>query len=143
LSAQLRGRPRADSFQTYYSVSKAAINSFVQASERGGAFGISVCAVMPGDIRTGFTDARVKTHEGDVEYGGRVSRSVAVMERDERGGTAPEVAGAYIARLALQKHVKPLYAIGGKYSCSQFWLSCFRGALRLHRGKDYTAEQPG
>ena len=42
-------------FQTYYSVSKAAINSFVRAlSGEVKPYGISVCAVMPGDTQTGL-----------------------------------------------------------------------------------------
>ena len=75
---------------------------------------------MPGDIRTGFTDARKKSAEGDEAYGGRISKSVAKMESDERGGMAPEQAGAYIAKIALQRRVKPLYAIGFSYKCACF-----------------------
>jgi NAD(P)-dependent dehydrogenase (short-subunit alcohol dehydrogenase family) len=103
-------------FQTYYSVSKAAINGFVLAlRSEVEPFGVSVCAVMPGDIRTAFTDARVKLHEGDDVYGGRIARSVAVMEKDERGGMDPAAAGAAIARLALKKRGKPLCSLGLKY----------------------------
>jgi short-subunit dehydrogenase len=48
-------------FQTWYSVSKAAINAFSMAlANEIKPFGISVCAVMPGDMKTGFTDARKK-----------------------------------------------------------------------------------
>lgn len=111
--------PVAIPFQAYYSVSKAAINSFVQALQcEVRPFGISVCAVMPGDIRTGFTAARKKTPEGDAEYSGRISRSVAVMEHDEQNGMAPEKAGAYIAGIAVKRRVKPLYAIGIAYKAA-------------------------
>ena len=103
-------------FQAYYSVSKAAINAFVMAlRSEVRPFGISVCAVMPGDIRTGFTAARVKSQAGDDEYGGRISRSVAVMEHDEQTGMSPERAGSSIARTALARCVPPLRAIGAKY----------------------------
>ena len=78
-------------------------------------FGITLCAVMPGDIRTGFTAAREKSPAGDDVYGGRIARSVAVMERDEQNGMDPAVAGRYIASLALRKSVKPEYAIGVQY----------------------------
>ena len=64
-------------FQTYYSASKAAINSYTMAlGNELRPFGITVCAVMPGDIKTGFTAARRKVAEGDDVYGGRISRSV-------------------------------------------------------------------
>ena len=78
-------------------------------------YGISVCAVQPGDISSGFTDARAKSLEGDKEYTGRISRSVQVMEHDERTGMSPAAAGKYIAELALSRKLKPLTAIGFKY----------------------------
>lgn len=103
-------------FQAWYSVSKAAVNAYTGALiNEVRPYGVSLCAVMPGDIRTGFTAARKKDAQGDDAYGGRISRSVAKMERDERGGMDPEVAGRAIARIALKKRVKPLYAIGGEY----------------------------
>ena len=103
-------------FQTYYSVSKSAINTYAMAlANEVRPFGISVCAVQPGDIASGFTDARNKSVKGDKEYGGRITKSVRVMEKDERNGMSPETAGAYIAGLALKERVKPLYAIGFVY----------------------------
>lgn len=104
-------------FQLWYSVSKAAVNAYVTAlANEVRPFGISVCAVMPGDMRTGFTAARRKAAAGDDVYAGRIERSVAVMERDEQSGMPPEAAGEFICRMALKKRgVKPLYVIGGKY----------------------------
>ena len=91
-------------FQTYYSASKAAINSYTMAlANEVKPFGIQVCCVQPGDIRTGFTAAREKNPEGDDVYGGRIARSVAGMERDEQNGMAPEKAGAFIAHVADKK----------------------------------------
>lgn len=105
-------------FQTYYSASKAAIESYTCAlSNEMRPFGVTVTAVQPGDICTGFTDARKKSVAGDDEYNGRISRSVAGMERDERRGMSPEFAGRYIARIALKKHIKPISAIGFGYKC--------------------------
>ena len=81
-------------------------------------FGIDVACVMPGDIRTGFTAARKKSAAGDAEYGGRVSASVAKMERDEQNGMRPEDAAKTIVRVALKAgRVKPCYAIGFTYKC--------------------------
>ena len=99
-------------FQTFYSASKAAINAYTMAlANEVRPFGISVCAVMPGDICTGFTAAREKQADGDDVYGGRIARSVKKMEHDEQNGMKPEQAGAFIARVALKRSVKPLYAI--------------------------------
>ena len=105
-------------FQTFYSASKAAINSYTCAlANEVRPYGISVTAVQPGDIRTGFTGARVKLIQGDEAYGGRISRSVARMEKDERSGMSPETVGAYICKLARKRRGKPLYAIGFSYQC--------------------------
>ena len=103
-------------FQTYYSASKAAIESYTCAlANEVRPFGITVTAAQPGDIRTGFTAARKKSADGDGVYGGRIARSVAGMERDEQKGMSPEFAGRYIAKLALKKHVKPIYTVGFGY----------------------------
>lgn len=103
-------------FQTYYSVSKAAINAYIRALRcEITPFGISACAVMPGDIATGFTAAREKSPAGDDVYQGRIARSVAGMERDEQNGGTPDAAGRFLAKRALQRRVKPLYTIGFKY----------------------------
>ncbi len=103
-------------FQAYYSASKAAVGSFTLSSANEvRPFGITVCAVMPGDIRTGFTDAREKIHEGDDIYGGRITHSVAVMEKDEREGMDPAAAGRVVGRIALRRGGRPLHAIGFAY----------------------------
>ena len=108
-------------FQTYYSVSKAAVNAYVRALRcELRPFGIGVCAVMPGDIATGFTAAREKSPAGDDVYGGRIARSVAGMEKDEKNGGTPDAAGRFLARRALQRRVRPLDTIGLKYQVFNF-----------------------
>ncbi len=103
-------------FQAYYSACKAAVNSYTCAlANEVAPYGISVAAVMPGDSKTGFTASRKKSVEGDAEYGGRISRSVGVMEKDEINGTPPETVARYIVKIALKKKVKPEYAAGFTY----------------------------
>lgn len=103
-------------FQTYYSASKAAIESYTCAlGNEIKPFNISVTAIQPGDICTEFTQARKKTFDGDDVYNGRISRSVAGMEKDEQKGMSAQTAGEYIAGIALKEKVKPLYAIGFSY----------------------------
>lgn len=110
------GAPAALPFQAFYSASKAAINTYTCAlANEIRPFGISVCAIMPGDIRTGFTAARKKSAAGDDVYGGRIERSVSRMEHDEQNGMAPEKAARTICRVCRKKRVKPLYAIGFSY----------------------------
>ncbi len=103
-------------FQTYYSASKAAIESYTCAlANELKPFGIFVSAIQPGDICTEFTSSRNKSFSGDDIYEGRISRSVEGMEKDEQKGMSPEFAGKYIARIALKKKPKPIYAIGFSY----------------------------
>lgn len=103
-------------FQTYYSASKAAIESYTCALDNElKPFNISVVAIQPGDICTEFTNARQKSFDGDDVYEGRISQSVAGMEKDEQKGMSPETAGDYIAKIALKKKTKPIYAIGFSY----------------------------
>lgn len=103
-------------FQTYYSAAKAAVNSYTMAlANELRPFKIGVCAVQPGDIKTGFTAARQKTAAGDDIYGGRISRSVCRMEHDEQDGMPPEVIGGLVAKIARKRRVKPLYTAGISY----------------------------
>ncbi len=103
-------------FQAWYSVSKAAVSAYAGAlREEVHPFGIQVCAILPGDICTGFTGSREKSPVGDDVYGGRIARSVAVMERDERSGMTPQKAAGRIVRIAMKKHVKPSCTIGFSY----------------------------
>ena len=99
-------------FQTYYSAAKAATNSYTMAlANELRPYGVTVCAVQPGDIKTGFTKAREKTVDGDDVYGGRIGRSVSRMEHDEQTGMDPVAAGRFIARVAQKTSHKPIYTI--------------------------------
>ncbi len=115
--------PIAIPFQAWYSAAKAAMDAWSAALQgEVRPFGITVCSVQPGDIRTGFTGAREKRHLGDDVYGGRIGRSVAVMEKDEQNGMDPAVAGQAVARLALRERAKPVSVVGGKYRLFVFLL---------------------
>ena len=108
-------------FQAYYSASKAAVRTYSLAlASEVRPFGIEVCVIMPGDISTGFTAARRKSCGGDDVYNGRIARSVAVMEHDERTGMSAQFAGQFVARRATQKHPKLICTMGRKYALFVF-----------------------
>jgi NAD(P)-dependent dehydrogenase (short-subunit alcohol dehydrogenase family) len=117
-------------YQSFYSSTKAAVSAMALALRNEvKSFGIQVCAVMPGDTKTGFTDVRRKCPEGDDVYKGVISRSVAKMEKDERGGMSPAVAGGLVARLAEKKHLAPLYTVGFGYKCLALLFKLLPAAL--------------
>lgn len=117
-------------FQAWYSVSKAAVRAYASAL-RGevSAFGVQVASILPGDIRSGFTGSREKSCAGDDVYKGRISRSVAVMEHDERTGMTAEAAGEAIAGIASKGRLKPDYAIGLPYKGVMLLLRVLPGRL--------------
>lgn len=126
-------------YQAFYSCGKAAINSLTLALRNElKQFGISVCALLPGDVHTGFTANRQKSAEGDDVYGGKISRAVAVMERDELNGMKPETLGKKTARLAGKRRVKPFYSCGFKYKVFLFLAKILpRGFSNYIVGKIY------
>jgi len=122
--------PIAIPFQAYYSAGKAAVNAYTAAlANEVRPFGITVCAVQPGDIKTGFTAAREKLTVGDDVYEGRISRSVGRMEHDEQTGMDPAAAGRFIARIAQKKTVAPIYTIGFTYKLFTFLVRILPGRL--------------
>ena len=120
-------------FQAYYSATKASVNAYAMAlANESRPFGITVCAVMPGDIHTGFTAARRKVSEGDDIYGGRISplgRAHGARRADRHGSPRR----ALIAKVALgERSHHPLYAIRADYKFFVF-LSKILPAQALNR----------
>ena len=104
-------------FQTWYSASKAAVQSYTMAmANELSPFGITLTAVLPGDTKTGFTAARQKIDDPEGLYGGRIERSVERMEHDEQHGVPAQKVGDLIAKVALKRRVKPLYIPGFSYN---------------------------
>ncbi len=102
-------------FQAFYSASKSSINALTLAlTNEVRPFGINVCALMPGDVKTGFTDARRKEAAGSAIYTG-LAKSVSGMERDEQNGMRPEVLAERVFRLATARSPKPLSSCGASY----------------------------
>ena len=79
------------------------------------SFGIQVTAVMPGDVKTGFTAARKKTETAHSLYGERLERSVKNMERDEQNGMSPQSIAEAVFRAAEQPRPKLLVTRGLSY----------------------------
>lgn len=103
-------------FQAMYSASKAAINALTLSLRNELApFGVSVSAIMPGDVKTGFTAVREKLYASDGDYGSRIARSIETMERDEQNGMPPVFVARRIYLAATVHRPRPFFVVGAKY----------------------------
>lgn len=102
-------------FQSFYSAAKASINALCAAlANEVRPYGIRVAALMPGDIKTGFTAAREKSFAGVDAYPA-LPRSVATMEHDEENGMEPAFIARALYRLSQKRSLKPQYTAGLQY----------------------------
>jgi NAD(P)-dependent dehydrogenase (short-subunit alcohol dehydrogenase family) len=102
-------------YQAFYSASKAAINALALAlANEVREFGISVSVMMPGDVSTGFTDARHKSNAGEDIYRG-AGKAVTTMEKDERAGMAPVQMARLFYHIATSPNPRPQYVGGFSY----------------------------
>ena len=107
-------------YQTYYSASKAAINAYTMALQnevRG--YNIKVSALMPGDVKTGFTATRAKSMAGSAVYPS-LEKSVRTMEHDEQNGMSPVRIAKKIYSQSQKRHPKPLCTVGLQYKFFAF-----------------------
>ena len=101
-------------YQAFYSASKAAILTYIQALRLEVApWGVQCGCVLPGDTKTDFTDARKYTASARTGvYADRMQKAVSIMERDERNGMAPEAIAYSIANQVNRRRVK-VYVVPG------------------------------
>jgi len=102
-------------YQAFYSASKAAVNAMALAlANEVREFGIYVSVMMPGDVSTGFTDARRKSSAGEEVYSG-ARKAVTTMEHDERAGMAPAQMARLFWHIANSRSPRPQYVGGFGY----------------------------
>lgn len=130
-------------FQSFYSATKSAVESVSLAlSNELKQFGVSVCSIRLGDVKTGFTAARKKDLAGDNIYGGSITRSVSVMESDEINGMGPEQVAAGIVKIAQKRRLPVIATVGGKYKAFCFLQKVLpAGIVNKIVGKMYMPEK--
>lgn len=102
-------------FQACYSATKAGLLNYSKALDgEVRRFGVRVTAILPGDVKTGFTAARV-VEGGDEGYNGRVSKSIRKMEKDEQGGKGPETIARAMYKMLKRKNPPLKYVVGKEY----------------------------
>lgn len=103
-------------FQSFYSATKAALTAFSDSlRSEVKPYKIRVVTVLPGDVKTDFTQNRKKNANNSSVYGARIEKSVAVMEKDEQNGIPAYIAAKKISNVALKKKPPLQIVIGGKY----------------------------
>lgn len=97
-------------YQVFYSSAKAALLSLTEglSMELAGT-GVECCCILPGDVATGFTQARKFTaaaQKPDSDYKAGMEKNLKKIEQDEQGGMSPDVIGKSILRQLRKKHMR-------------------------------------
>lgn len=103
-------------YQAMYSATKSGVEVFSRAlANEVKEYKIKVCAVLPGDTKTGFTDARVCEGEN-----ARAKKSVEKMAKDERHGKSPDVVAKVIYKCCKKKNPPLRVTVGASYKLLVF-----------------------
>ena len=129
-------------FRSYYGAIKAAIlNLSFSLRMELAPLGIDVVAICPGDVKTNFTQNRIKEEETNERYGNRLKSATEKSDSREDKRMPCEKCAAVIFKKLLKTKCKPFYIIGGKYNFLYFltritpksWLLNITG--KLYGGK--------
>ncbi len=105
-------------FVGLYGATKFAVEGLTEALRMEvQRFGIRVVLVEPGDFSTGFTDSRRPARnalESEV-YADSYRAALAVIERDERGGSSPEAIAKLVARILAARSPRLRYTVGAVF----------------------------
>ncbi len=108
-------------FKAYYCSSKAAVDSFAQCLKMElSQTKIQVTSICPGDIKTNFSNNRVKIYETNERYGKSVELSTKPTEKTEKRRMSPSYATKKIYQICEKKHFKPRYIVGRQYKMFNF-----------------------
>ncbi len=107
----------ASPFRSLYCFSKSAIQmmTMCQRMELSKAK-IDVCAVCPGEVKTGFMKRRVRIEDTNERYGKQVERAFAFLDKHDEGKRMPpEKVAKAIYKQAKRKKSKPFVIVGGSF----------------------------
>ena len=108
-------------YQSHYSSSKYALEAYAVALEmEAKGFGVRVCIVEPGDVKTSFTASREVCEREDSPYYGKCKESVSNMEKSEQRGSNPIDVAKVFFKMAHRKRPKIRVAVGLQYKIYAF-----------------------
>lgn len=106
-------------YQAFYSAGKSALLIFMQSlSMEIDAFGIQCCTILPGDTKTGFTNARIFTQKSTSPgspYSIQMKRSVSRMEYSEQNGTEASLVAKVVTQQIAKSHMNEIVVPGTQY----------------------------
>lgn len=109
-------------YQSMYSASKSALESATESLRMElRPFGIHAALVLPGDTKTGFTDARFFAQAMETSpYREAAKHAVEVMEKDERNGKPPITVAKEVLRIIKKKNPPVRRTVGLDYKILVF-----------------------
>lgn len=108
-------------FKAYYCASKAAVDSFAQSLRMElSQTNLQVTSICPGDIKTNFSQNRVKIYETNERYGNSIELSTKPTDKTEKKRMSPEYAVKKIYKICEKNHFKPRYIVGKQYKFFNF-----------------------
>ena len=103
-------------FRGLYASSKSAVLMMSDCLRMEcGDFGVKVCSVCPGDVKTNFTKNRVKIYETNERYGNRIQSAADGVDSREDIRMSPDKVAKTIVKLVKKKNPKPTTIVGFKY----------------------------
>ena len=109
-------------FKAYYCASKAAVDSFARCLKMElSKTNIQVTSICPGDIKTNFTENRIKNYQTNARYGNSIKFVTEPTEKTEAKRMNKEVAIKKIYNICEKEKLKPRYIVGAKYKCLNFF----------------------
>ena len=120
-------------FRSLYCFSKSALlmMTLCQRMELDTA-GIDVCAICPGEVKTGFMKKRVRVTETNERYGRRVENAFAFLDRHDEGKRMPpEKVAKVIVQQVKRKKSKPFVIVGFAFKLIYLAMKIFPISLVL------------
>lgn len=109
-------------YQATYSATKAGVDVFSRAlANEVKQFKIKVTTILPGDMKTGFTKARIIENDAkDDSYKKSVEKSIKKAEKEEINGQNPEIVGKVVYKILKKKNPPLRKTIGFSYKLIVF-----------------------
>lgn len=109
-------------FRSMYSASKSAVNMMTYGLRMElKNYGIKVCCICPGDIKSNFSKNRDITFATNEKYQDRIIKSVKKIEERENGRMDLIKTSKKIYKICNKNRLKAVYIVGAKYKCLNFF----------------------